>query len=205
MAGAPTPKQVLEPQVASAAADILQDAVSYGTGRSAIIGRPQLGKTGTADTHTNAWFVGAIPQLTAAVWIGFHEGLIPMEPPRTRITVFGGTWPAQIWRLFMLRAAADLPEREFPTPEVGYLSVSVDVSQSPYCLPNAYTLPQNIDTLQFIEGTEPTEVCTSPTKVQSVPVPSVIGLDQASAALALEDAGFYVEVRVEPSTQPPAP
>ncbi|HET6712147.1 MAG TPA: transglycosylase domain-containing protein [Actinomycetota bacterium] len=198
----PHPKQVLEPQVASAAADILQDAVSYGTGRSAIIGRPQLGKTGTADTHTNAWFVGAIPQLTAAVWIGFHEGLIPMEPPRTRITVFGGTWPAQIWRLFMLRAAADLPEREFPTPEVGYLSVSVDVSQSPYCLPNAYTLPQNIDTLQFIEGTEPTEVCTSPTRVQSVPVPSVIGLDQASAALALEDAGFYVAVRVEPSTQP---
>ncbi|MGZ8602290.1 MAG: penicillin-binding protein [Actinomycetota bacterium] len=198
----PNPKQVLEPQVATAATDILQDAVSYGTGRSAIIGRPQLGKTGTADTHTNAWFVGAIPQLTAAVWVGFHEGLIPMEPPRTRITVFGGTWPAQIWRLFMLRAAADLPEREFPTPEVGYLSVSVDVSQSPYCLPNAYTLPQNIDTLQFIEGTEPTEVCTSPTKVQSVPVPSVIGLDQASAALALEDAGFYIEVRVEPSTQP---
>ena len=79
-----------------------------------------------------------------------------------------------------------------------------DVSQSPYCLPNAYTLPQNIDTLQFIEGTEPTEVCTSPTRVQSVPVPSVIGLDQASAALALEDAGF-VEVRVEPSTHLPAP
>ena len=71
------------------------------TGRaaSAIIGRPQIGKTGTGDTHTNAWFVGAIPQLTAAVWVGFHEGLIPMEPPRTRITVFGGTWPAQIWRL----------------------------------------------------------------------------------------------------------
>jgi penicillin-binding protein 1A len=199
----PAPKQVLDPQVATVATDILEDAVSYGTGRSAIIGRPQFGKTGTADTHTNAWFVGAIPQLTAAVWVGFHEGLIPMEPPRTRITVFGGTWPAQIWRLFMLRAAAGLPERDFPTPDVGYLSISVDVSQSPYCLPNAYTLPQNIDTLQFIEGTEPTEVCTTPTKVQSVPVPSVIGLDQSSASLSLEDAGFYAEIRVEPSTQPP--
>jgi hypothetical protein len=103
----------------------------------------------------------------------------------------------------MLRAAAGLPERDFPTPDVGYLSISVDVSQSPYCLPNAYTLPQNIDTLQFIEGTEPTEVCTTPTKVQSVPVPSVIGLDQSSASLSLEDAGFYAEIRVEPSTQPP--
>jgi penicillin-binding protein 1A len=199
----PDPKQVLEPQVATVANGILQDAVSYGTGRSAIIGRPQLGKTGTAETHTNAWFVGAVPQLTAAVWVGFHEGSIPMEPPRTRITVFGGTWPAQIWRLFMLKATSGMPERIFPTPDVGYLSVSVDVSQSPYCLPNAYTLPQHIDTLQFIQGTEPTEVCTSPTTVQSVPVPSVIGLDQASAALALEDAGFYVDVRVAISTQPP--
>ncbi|MGZ8631515.1 MAG: penicillin-binding protein [Actinomycetota bacterium] len=199
----PRPKQVLEPDVAGMASDILQDAVSYGTGRSAIIGRPQLGKTGTADTHTNAWFVGAIPQLTAAVWVGFHEGSIPMEPPRTRITVFGGTWPAQIWRLFMLRAASGLPERDFPTPEVGYVSVSVDVTQSPSCLPNAYTLPHNIDTLQFILGTEPTTVCTTPTRVQSVPVPSVIGLGQETATLSLEEAGFFVDVREEASTQPP--
>ena len=199
----PRAKQVIEPQVATTASDILQDAVSYGTGRSAIIGRPQLGKTGTADTHTNAWFVGAIPQLTAAVWVGFHEGSIPMEPPVTRITVFGGTWPAQIWRLFMLRAASGLPERDFPTPEVGYVSVSVDVTQSPYCLPNAYTLPHHIDTLQFIQGTEPTKLCTTPTKVQSVPVPSVIGLDQDTATAALEEAGFFVDVGKAHSTQPP--
>ncbi|MET0801024.1 MAG: transglycosylase domain-containing protein [Actinomycetota bacterium] len=199
----PAPKQVLEPQIATVATDILQDAVSYGTGRAAIIGRPQFGKTGTAETHTNAWFVGAIPQLTGAVWIGFHEGSIPMEPPRTRITVFGGTWPAQIWRLFMLRAASGLPSRDFPTPEVGYVSVSVDVTQSPPCLPNAYTLPTDIDTVQFIQGTEPTNVCTTPTRVQSVQVPSVIGLDQETATLLLEEAGFFVEARLEVSTQPP--
>jgi penicillin-binding protein 1A len=198
----PKPKQVVDPDVASVANDILQEAVSYGTGRSAIIGRPQIGKTGTGDTHTNAWFVGAIPQLTAAVWVGFGEGLIPMEPPRTRITVFGGTWPAQIWRLFMIRAAAGLPVRDFPTPEVGYVSVAVDVTQDPACLPNAYTLPQNIDTLEFISGTEPTKTCSTPNKVQSVPVPSVIGMDQASAEAALEEAGFYVEVEVASSTQP---
>ncbi len=198
----PKPKQVVDPDVASVANDILQEAVSYGTGRSAIIGRPQIGKTGTGDTHTNAWFVGAIPQLTAAVWVGFGEGLIPMEPPRTRITVFGGTWPAQIWRLFMIKAAAGLPVRDFPTPEVGYVSVAVDVTQDPACLPNAYTLPQNIDTLEFISGTEPTKTCSTPNKVQSVPVPSVIGMDQASAEAALEEAGFYVEVEVASSTQP---
>ncbi|MEX0651271.1 MAG: PASTA domain-containing protein, partial [Actinomycetota bacterium] len=74
---------------------------------------------------------------------------------------------------------------------------------SPLCLPNAYTLPQNIDSLQFIQGSEPTEVCTTPTKVQAVAAPSVIGLDQESATIALEDAGFYVQVRAETSTQPP--
>jgi penicillin-binding protein 1A len=200
----PALTQVIDPEVTAVANDILQDVVRYGTGRSAILdGRPQIGKTGTAETLTNAWFVGAIPQLTAAVWVGFHEGQIPMEPPRTRISVFGGTWPAQIWRLFMERAARDLPVRDFPSPDVGYVSVSVDVTQSTPCLPNAFTLPQNIDTLQFIQGTEPTQTCTTPTGVQSVGVPSVIGLDEGSAIVALEDAGFYVEVRAEPSTQPP--
>jgi penicillin-binding protein 1A len=198
----PSPRQVVDPQVASVADDILQEAVSYGTGRAAIIGRPQIGKTGTADTHTNAWFVGAIPQLTAAVWVGFHEGLIPMEPPRTRITVFGGTWPAQIWRLFMVHAVEDLPVREFPTPQVGYTSVAVDVTQSPTCLPNAYTLPQNIETLEFIVGTEPTKVCKTPTRVQSIALPSVIGLNQEAAESVLREAGFYVDVGVEGSTQP---
>jgi penicillin-binding protein 1A len=198
----PAAKQVIDPQVASVADSILQDAVLIGTGTSANIGRPQIGKTGTADTHTNAWFVGAIPQLTAAVWVGFSEGLLPMEPPRTRITVFGGTWPAQIWRLFMLRAADGLPERPFPTPQVGYMSVAVDLTQSPYCLPNAYTLPQNIGTLQFIVGTEPTKPCRTPTRVQSVSVPSVIGMTQASAESALSEAGFYLQVEVADSTQP---
>ena len=199
----PRSEQVLEPQVAKVANDILQEVVSFGTGRAAIIGRPQIGKTGTADTHTNAWFVGSIPQLTAAVWVGFHEGLIPMEPPRTRITVFGGTWPAQIWRLFMVRAAAGLPVRDFPTPDVGYTSVAVDVTQTPYCLPNAYTLPQNITTLEFIVGTEPVRACKSPTSVQSVPIPSVIGMTQETAEAALLEAGFYVQTMTEPSTQPP--
>ena len=137
----PRPQQVVSPDVAAAADGILQDAVLYGTGTAANIGRPQIGKTGTDDNHDNAWFVGSVPQLTAAIWVGFHQGQIPMEPPRTRITVFGGTFPAQIWRVLMLRATSGMPAESFPTPEVRYLSVAVDVTQRPYCLPNAYTLP----------------------------------------------------------------
>lgn len=198
----PRPQQVVDPQVAAAADDILQDVVLYGTGTEANIGRPQIGKTGTDDNHDNAWFVGGVPQLVAAVWVGFHEGQIPMEPPRTRITVFGGTWPAQIWRLLMLKATADSPPDPFPTPEVTYLAVAVDATQQPYCLPNQYTLPQNIETLNFIGGTEPTAACTTPTSLQQVLVPSVVGFAQANAMSTLEEAGFYVQVEVADSTQP---
>jgi len=198
----PRPQQVVSPDVASAADGILQDVVLYGTGTAANIGRPQIGKTGTDDNHDNAWFVGSVPQLTAAVWVGFHQGQIPMEPPRTRITVFGGTFPAQIWRLLMLRATAGMPQEQFPTPEVRYVDVAVDVTQRPYCLPNDNTLPMDIEILHFISGTEPTQVCTSPRSVERVIVPSVVGFSEAEARTTLEQSGFYVQVRSEASTQP---
>jgi len=199
----PKPRQVIDPAVASAADQILQKVVLYGTGTAANIGRPQIGKTGTAQDYHDAWFVGAIPQLVTAVWVGFPQGQISMAPPTTRITVFGGTWPAQIWRNFMLKAALTYEVREFPTPEVNYVAVAVDVTQDPYCLPNQYTLPQNIQTLEFIGGTEPTQTCTTPASLQLVLVPSVVGLSQAAAMTLLGDDGFYVRVLVETSTQPP--
>ena len=125
-----------------------------------------------------------------------------MEPPRTRITVYGGTWPAQIWRLLMLDASRGLPVMDFPSPKVGYVSVAVDASQQPYCLPNPFTLPQNIQSMEFIVGTEPTELCTSPDSLQQVVVPSAIGATEDLAIEGLTQAGFYVDVTTAPSTQP---
>jgi penicillin-binding protein 1A len=197
-----TPERVLDPQVASVANGVLRDVVLYGTGTAANIGRPQIGKTGTAMDHSDAWFVGAIPQMVAAVWIGFPQGQIRMEPPRTRITVFGGTWPAQIWRILMLDATRGLPVMSFPSPDVGFVSIAVDATQQPYCLPNPFTLPQNVQTLQFIVGTEPSALCTSPSSLQRVLVPSAIGASEATAVEGLTEAGFYVEVKTAPSTQP---
>jgi penicillin-binding protein 1A len=196
------PTRVLDPDVAAETTDILNEVVLYGTGTAANIGRPQIGKTGTAMDHSDAWFVGAIPQLVAAVWVGFPEGQIRMEPPRTRITVYGGTWPAQIWRVMMLEAARGLPSIGFPDPDVGYVSVTVDATQQPYCLPNPFTLPQNIETIDFVIGFEPTEVCTSPSSLQQVIVPSAIGAQEPVAVEILTGAGFYVRVKTARSTQP---
>jgi hypothetical protein len=90
----------------------------------------------------------------------------------------------------------------FPTPSVDHLSVAVDVTQDPYCLPNRFTLPQDIQTVRFIEGTEPAEVCTQPDGAQRVIVPSTVGFVQIDAMTQLREAGFYVEVELVPSTQP---
>jgi beta-lactam-binding protein with PASTA domain len=40
-----------------------------------------------------------------------------MVPPRTRMRVTGGTWPAQIWQLYTSGALADLPVIPFPIAE----------------------------------------------------------------------------------------
>jgi hypothetical protein len=91
---------------------------------------------------------------------------------------------------------------EFPNPDVGSVAVAVDATQQPYCLPNQFTLPQNIQTLEFIAETEPTKVCTTPSTLQRVLVPSTIGTSEPLAIEGLTEAGFYVEVTTAPSTQP---
>ena len=199
----PDPQQVIDPKIASVADGILRNVVLYGTGKAANIGRPQIGKTGTAQDFANAWFIGAVPQLVTAVWVGFHQGNIDMVPPTTRIAVYGGTWPADIWRLFMLRATAGMPPSPFPVPQVGYVSEAVDVTQDPYCLPNRYTLPINIRTMQFFQGTQPTKVCTTPTASQPLILPSVIGLahegcDLGAGAGGVQRAGGRDDVQPAP-------
>ncbi len=97
---------------------VLVDAVEHGTGTRARIGRPVAGKTGTGQEWRDAWFVGYTPELTTAVWIGFsEEGLRSMVPPRTRIRVTGGSWPAEIFQLFMSAALAEVPVLHFAEPE----------------------------------------------------------------------------------------
>ena len=198
-----TPKPAVDAAIAAEAVDILEGVVSGGTGTGANIGRPQFGKTGTGQNASDAWFVGAIPQLATAVWVGFPQGQIPMCCGNVRIsTVYGGTWPASIWRAFMLEATRNMPIKDFPVaPEVEYITLRIDVTQG--CLANPYTLPQDIDTRQFVAGTEPTyEVCTEPSEYQLLTVPSVIGLERDAAISTLRASGFDVAVELVPSDQP---
>ena len=98
-------RQVLELEAVEELNSILQDAVSYGTGGGANIGRPMAGKTGTTDNEHDAWFVGYTPDVVTAVWIGDDSG--------SDAGYTGGTIPASIWRDYMSEAVADMPVTSF--------------------------------------------------------------------------------------------
>lgn len=114
---APTERhRVLPETTARTVTQVLAQVVERGTGVNARIGRPVAGKTGTGEEWQDAWFVGYTPQVVAAVWVGFPDAERTMRPPVTRITVTGGSWPAQIWQLFAGAALAETPASSFPSP-----------------------------------------------------------------------------------------
>ncbi|MBU6230485.1 MAG: penicillin-binding protein 1A [Cyanobacteria bacterium REEB459] len=106
----PHPKLVLDPWATASLTDVLQGVVARGTGKSAQIDRPVAGKTGTTDSQRDVWFVGYVPQLAAAVWVGNDNYA------RLRAGATGGTYAAPIWRDFMQRALANVPVEGFKRP-----------------------------------------------------------------------------------------
>jgi penicillin-binding protein 1A len=96
-------KRVIPEGVASQATQILQTVVSSGTGKNAAIGGFAAGKTGTTENFQDAWFVGFNETMTVAVWLGYPKGGRAMETEYHGEPVAGGTYPAELWRDFMLR------------------------------------------------------------------------------------------------------
>jgi len=193
--------QAIEPAVAYLTTEALRAVVEQGTGHSAHLQRPVAGKTGTSQRGADAWFAGYTPDMAAAVWVGFPQGAVPMEPPRTRRRVEGGNWPAEIFARFGLRALADVPASDFPRPGMDLVVVEVDTTRN--CLPNPYTPPAVVSQRAYLRGTEPSQVCREPTGPPTDEVPSVVGMPIAAGARLLEGAGFTVTRRSEPSTALP--
>ncbi len=94
-------KQLISPSIANQTAQILQSVVQYGTGTAASIsGVSVSGKTGTTDNEENAWFDGFVPgQIATSVWMGDPITSLPMKNVGG-ITVYGATYPTQIWHDF---------------------------------------------------------------------------------------------------------
>ena len=112
----PRPERAVSPAVAWEVTRLLRDNITEGTGTAAYTGcAGQAGKTGTTDEYTDAWFAGYQPNLATAVWVGYPESNeISMSSVHGR-TVFGGTFPAEIWHA--LYAGGGVPCEEFTEPE----------------------------------------------------------------------------------------
>ena len=94
--------------VSAGITDLLQTAVSIGTGRAAQIGRPVAGKTGTTSSNKDGWFLGFSSGVTTGVWMG-------RDDDRPVPGLQGGTALARAFAAFMKVAVAQRPVEAFQT------------------------------------------------------------------------------------------
>lgn len=118
------PRQVFPPAMAAAGRQpLLRVPTSSGTARNANIGVPQGGKTGTHSGNRDVWYVGFVPNYSAAVWVGYPDE----QKQLTNVTIrgerysrlFGGTVPGPIWAQFMRAVLENEDPGEFPADPGG--------------------------------------------------------------------------------------
>ena len=141
------PRQVISRETAYLITNMMEDVIQKGTGiaAKAAIDRPVAGKTGTTNDFTDAWFIGAAPNLVTGVWTGFDDRRPLGE------TESGAHAALPTWISFMREALKQLPVMPFEIPD-GVMFVKVD--------PATALLSDNEGqqgTVElFTKGTEPT-------------------------------------------------
>ncbi|HZQ26309.1 MAG TPA: transglycosylase domain-containing protein [Acidimicrobiales bacterium] len=137
----------------------LQRVVEEGTGTAAQIKRPSAGKTGTTENHGDAWYVGFVPQLSTAVWVGYVDKVTPMiNVHGTKVT--GGSFPARIWAGYMGAAVEGMPVQDIDTATPDDLSLRI-LGQAPPTVPQPTTTSSSSTTTS--SSTTSTSELTSPT------------------------------------------
>jgi len=154
---------------------VLEQVIQRGTGQAADIGRPAAGKTGTTNDYNDAWFAGYTPDLAVAVWVGYRY-----PRPMTNvhgIRVFGGTFPAQIWRDFMLEAHRGLPVKRFKLPQSDVVTILIDpvtgLLAAPWCPGEPKTMLRQLAPTEYCPPPPPPPVPTVP----ALPTPTPTGKD----------------------------
>lgn len=158
--------RAIPPGTAWMVTDALVKVIAQGTGRRALLDRPAAGKTGTSEDVADAWFVGYTPDLVAAVWVGYPSGRVSMRRVRG-ITVVGGTFPAMIWREFMLRAMVGRPPLSFDLPTSDLVTVEIDPETGLLAGPNC----TGRQTVEMLRQLAPRTTC--PPKPAPSPSPTV--------------------------------
>ncbi|QFU77517.1 penicillin-binding protein 1A [Halioglobus maricola] len=117
----PAAPRVMEERVNYILNSIMEDVITRGTGRRALVlERSDIGgKTGTTNGPMDAWFSGFNQDLATTTWVGF-DNYTPLGRRE-----FGGTAALPIWIDFMREALVDSEDRERPLP-TGIVNVKID-------------------------------------------------------------------------------
>ncbi|HEV3477498.1 MAG TPA: transglycosylase domain-containing protein [Rubrobacteraceae bacterium] len=119
----PDGEQVIDPEIAHEATEIMIGDVTEGIASDADLGeRPVAGKTGTSENFFDAWFVGYTPQLLTGLWMGYAEGgqtlEYELEYARELNGLSGGITPAMIWKTYMEQVLEGEPIEKFEGVEM---------------------------------------------------------------------------------------
>lgn len=150
-------EQILDPKLSFVLAHLmtgmfdstLNDYTSVtGSSIANALTRTYAGKSGT--TKTDSWMIGFTPQLVTGVWTGYDRD-------ETISIVAERAYAKRIWAKYMEDVLKDKPFVAF-TPPKGVVARYID--------PNSGLLATNdcatTRLTYYVEGTEPTEYCSSP-------------------------------------------
>jgi len=163
----PQRRAALSPGTAYIMTTMMQGVIQEGTGYpNAVIGRPAAGKTGTTSDFRDAWFVGFVPQLAAAVWVGNDDYSRMYES-------YGGNVPARTWARFMKVALKGVPVQQFgPVPP--------DVQQVRICADGRRATPGGGGRAEyFLNGTAPLAYCAPRASPTPAAAANAQGVDAA--------------------------
>ena len=150
----PRKSVVLDEEVAYMMTDLLRGVIERGTAKSANIGRPAAGKTGTSQDYTNGWFVGYTPELSTAIWLGNDRQSEEMVYNGVRY----GSWnAAAIWGDYMRKVMQGRPITNFTKPDGIVEGILIDTKTGLLAKANAGIPEDELRYEIFIKGTEPTE------------------------------------------------
>lgn len=151
---------------------------------------PAAGKTGTTQNWADAWTVGFTPYYTSAFWFGFDK---PGQSLGLQLT--GSTLAGYAWTDFMRKVHTGLAMKEFPKPATGVIQATV-------CSVSGGILTEECGnhkvTAWYLEGTQPTEVCTVHSRTNSSRTIGMYRLEKE-----LYGAGFASDLIIRENTNAP--
>jgi penicillin-binding protein 1A len=193
----PVDRSVLSPDQDALLTGILEGVIRAGTGkRAALPDRVAAGKTGTTENYGDAWFVGYTPQLATAVWVGYPNKLKPMLTDYHGEPVAGGTFPAEIWRVFTQLALAGTTPESFPNYSYPY-STAKRVVWRDGRLQLDNGLCRETALVSYFSGRGPRR--TANCKKNEVEIPRVVGMTLTRAKLRLAGQPLTANVVYKPA------